>query len=64
MLSNIKTWYRRRIIENQSVPDDIWQNAITHLRFLRALDQAELERLRECVVLFLHAKQINGATDW
>ena len=61
MLSNIKTWYRRRIIENQPVPDDIWQNAITHLRFLRTLDPVELERLREYVILFLHAKQVNGA---
>lgn len=61
MLSNIKTWYRRRVLENQSVPDDTWQNTVAHLRFLRALDGAELERLRECVILFLHAKQISGA---
>ncbi|SEN53912.1 hypothetical protein SAMN05216404_105101 [Nitrosospira multiformis] len=61
MLSNIKTWYRRRIIENHSVPDDIWQNAIAHLRFLQGLEAVELERLRECVILFLHVKQVSGA---
>ena len=61
MLSNIKTWYRRRIIESQSVPDDIWQNAIAHLPFLQALEAVELERLQECVILFLHVKQFSGA---
>lgn len=61
MLSNIKTWYRRRILENQSVPDDIWQNAVARLRFLHGLSPAELEKLREYVALFLHRKQISGA---
>ncbi|SHL08352.1 hypothetical protein SAMN05216428_10113 [Nitrosospira sp. Nsp11] len=61
MLSNFRAWYRRRILKNESIPDDIWQQAVTHLRFLRGLDADELERLRENATLFLHAKQISGA---
>lgn len=61
MLSNFKAWNRRRILKNESVPDDIWQSALSRLRSLRGLSPAEIERLRECVVLFLHAKQISGA---
>ncbi|SOD42168.1 M90 family metallopeptidase [Nitrosovibrio sp. Nv4] len=61
MLSNFKTWYRRRILKNDSIPDDVWQNAVARLRFLRNLSPIELARLRECAILFLHAKQISGA---
>lgn len=58
---NLKTWYRRRILENESVPDELWLDAVGRLRFLRGLNPVEIARLRECVILFLHAKQINGA---
>src|SRR5687768_11077160 len=61
MLSNLKGWHRRRILKNESVPDDIWQGALSRLKCLRGLSLAELERLREYVILFLHAKQISGA---
>ena len=61
MLSNIKTWYHRHILENQSIPDDIWENAIARLGFLHGLSRVELARLREFVTLFLLKKQINGA---
>jgi Mlc titration factor MtfA (ptsG expression regulator) len=61
MLSNFKAWHRRRILKNESVPDDVWQSVLSRLECLRGLKPAELERLRECVILFLHAKQISGA---
>ena len=61
MLSNLRAWYRRHILKKESISDDIWQQAITRLRFLRGLDADELERLRENATLFLHAKQISGA---
>lgn len=61
MLSHFKAWHRRRILKNESVPDDVWQRALFRLECLRRLRPAELERLRECVILFLHAKQISGA---
>ncbi|MDN5753261.1 MAG: zinc-dependent peptidase [Nitrosospira sp.] len=58
---NFKTWYRHRILENESIPDDLWRETVARLRFLRGLSRVELKRLRECATLFLHAKQINGA---
>src|SRR6188768_3676876 len=58
---NFKDWYRRRILDNESIPDDLWKRTIAQLRFLRGLSPVELKRLRECVTLFLHAKQISGA---
>ena len=61
MLWNFKSWHRRRILTSEPIPDDLWQTAIARLRFLHGLSLDELVRLRECVALFLHAKQINGA---
>jgi hypothetical protein len=61
MLSNFKAWHRRRILKNESVPDDVWRSTLSRLKCLRGLSSAELERLREYVILFLHAKQISGA---
>lgn len=58
---NFKDWYRRRILDNESIPDDLWKKTVAQLRFLRGLSPIELKRLRECVTLFLHAKQISGA---
>ena len=61
MVWNLRNWYRRRILKNESVPDDLWLSAVARLRFLRGLSPVEISHLRECVTLFLHAKQINGA---
>jgi len=61
MLSNIKTWYRRHILEDQCIPDDVWENALGRLRFLHGLTPVELACLRELVTSFLNSKQINGA---
>ncbi|SFO20815.1 zinc-dependent peptidase [Nitrosospira briensis] len=61
MLSNLKGWHRRRILKNEPVSDEVWQSAQSRLKCLRGLSLAELEHLREKVILFLHAKQISGA---
>jgi Mlc titration factor MtfA (ptsG expression regulator) len=58
---DVKAWYRGRVLKNESLPDDLWQQAVARLRFLRGLTSSEVKRLRECVTLFLHAKQISGA---
>lgn len=58
---NIKSWRRRRILKNEAIPDDLWQHAVARVGFLRGLSRDELLRLRECVALFLHGKQISGA---
>ncbi|SEL11207.1 zinc-dependent peptidase [Nitrosovibrio tenuis] len=61
MAWNLTSWYRRRILKNESIPDDLWLKAIARLRFLRGLTLDEIGRLREHVTLFLHAKQISSA---
>lgn len=61
MLPCFKGWYRRRILKNEPIPDEIWRCTVARLRFLRGLGPDELERLRECATLFLHAKQISAA---
>ena len=58
---DVKAWYRGRVLKNESLPDDLWQQAVARLRFLHGLTSSEVKRLRECVTLFLHAKQISGA---
>jgi MtfA peptidase len=58
---DVKAWYRGRVLKNESLPVDLWRRVIARLRFLSELNNSELERLRECVTLFLHAKQISGA---
>lgn len=58
---NLKTWRQHRILIHELVPDNLWQGVVKRLRFLRGLTPDELERLRQIVTLFLHAKQISGA---
>jgi Mlc titration factor MtfA (ptsG expression regulator) len=58
---DVKAWYRSRVLKKEPLPDDLWRRVVERLRFLRGLNNSEIERLRECVTLFLHAKQISGA---
>jgi MtfA peptidase len=58
---DVKAWYRGRVLKNELLPVDLWRRVVARLRFLSELNNSELERLRECVTLFLHAKQISGA---
>src|SRR5688500_396376 len=58
---NFKAWHRHRILQNESIPDDLWQKALGRLRFLHGLSPIELKRLRDHVTLFLHVKQVSGA---
>jgi Mlc titration factor MtfA (ptsG expression regulator) len=58
---DVKAWYRSRVLKNESLPVDLWRRVVARLRFLSELNNSELERLRECVTLFLNAKEISGA---
>lgn len=62
MLERIKNWQRNRILRHEGVPEQLWQKLI-HLRCLKGFSVDELSYLRDCVTLFLHAKQINGAHE-
>ncbi|HEY3583453.1 MAG TPA: zinc-dependent peptidase, partial [Casimicrobiaceae bacterium] len=53
----------RRVLRTRALPDTLWRDACAALPFLRIYDAAELARLRDLVVLFLHAKSIVGARD-
>ena len=58
---NFKSWRRRHTLKFKSVPDDLWQSVVARLHFLRGLTPDELERLHQCVTLFLQAKHLSGA---
>src|SRR5450631_3040184 len=61
MLEAIKRWRRSRIIARASLASALWLQTLNRLFFLRGLTDAERERLRQAVILFLHQKSIRGA---
>ncbi len=61
MLETFKRWRRGRIVANAHLDPALWRNVLARLPFLRGLSDAERERLRECVILFLDRKSIHGA---
>jgi Mlc titration factor MtfA (ptsG expression regulator) len=61
MWSAISRWRQRRILRRAAIPDALWGEATAMRPFLAIYDAGELLRLREKVVLFLHAKGLVGA---
>lgn len=61
MFDALKRWRRARIIARASLDPALWQQTLECLTFLRGLSDAERERLRQSVILFLHHKSIHGA---
>ncbi len=61
LLASLKHWRQRRVIDGTPLTDEAWRACCDGLRFLQMLEQAELARLRELVVLFLDAKEMAGA---
>jgi Mlc titration factor MtfA (ptsG expression regulator) len=61
MFDALKRWRRARIIARASLDPALWQQTLERLPFLRGLSDAERERLRQSVILFLHHKSIHGA---
>ena len=62
MTWRLNQWWRERILEREEIPQHIWQKVI-QLRCLSGMSADELRRLQALVLLFLHAKVINGAHD-
>ncbi len=56
-----RTWRRRRILRRARIDDALWHRVVAGLPFLAGMSGAELERLRELALLFLHEKQMHGA---
>src|SRR5450759_259771 len=61
MFDVFKHWRRARIIARASLDPALWQQTLECLPFLRGLSDAERERLRQSVILFLHHKSIRAA---
>jgi Mlc titration factor MtfA (ptsG expression regulator) len=61
MFDALRRWRRRRVLARASIPDVLWNDALARLPFMAILDDDELERLRDKVVLFRDAKSIVGA---
>lgn len=61
MFAFLTRWWRARIIARAPLDSAQWKKTLERLPFLRGLSEAERERLRESVILFLHHKSIHGA---
>jgi Mlc titration factor MtfA (ptsG expression regulator) len=61
MFEALRRWRRGRIIARASLDPVLWRQTLERLPFLRGLPEAERERLRQAVILFLHHKSIRGA---
>ena len=61
MWNAISRWRRQRILRRAVIPDELWDEALALRPFVSIYTADELRRLREKVVLFLHAKGIVGA---
>src|SRR5262245_53555947 len=56
-----RTWRRKRILRRARIDEALWRRVLAGLPFLAGLSDAELARLRELALLFLHEKQMHGA---
>ncbi len=61
MLKRLKAWRRKRTLGKASLDSLLWAAVTARFGFLRDLNPAEMERLRQWVVLFLADKRINAA---
>ena len=61
MWNTLSRWRQQRILSRAAIPDELWNEAVALRPFVAIYDAGELARLREKVVLFLHAKGIVGA---
>jgi Mlc titration factor MtfA (ptsG expression regulator) len=61
MFAAIRRWREQRVLRTAALPDALWREALESLPFLAIYTEDELARLRDKVVLFLHAKGIVGA---
>jgi Mlc titration factor MtfA (ptsG expression regulator) len=61
MFDALRRYRRKSVLRSAALPDALWHEACERLPFLSIYTQDELGRLRDLVVLFLHAKSIVGA---
>ena len=56
-----RSWRRKRILKRARVDDALWRRVVAGLPFLAGMSAAELARLKELALLFLHEKEMHGA---
>ena len=56
-----KSWRRKRVLANESIPDSLWRAALAASPALGRLSDTDLARLRELALLFLHEKRFEPA---
>jgi Mlc titration factor MtfA (ptsG expression regulator) len=57
----LQGWRRKRVLKRARIDDALWQCVIARLTFLAGMPPADLDRLRELSLLFLHEKEMHGA---
>ena len=60
---NFTAWRQRRVLNKYPISVETWEQALSHLPLLHGFTAAELTRLKELAVLFLHKKVIETAGD-
>jgi MtfA peptidase len=60
-VSWFKQWRRARVLRQASIDLHLWNATVARYACTRSLPDADLARLRELVILFLHEKAIHGA---
>ena len=61
MFEFISHWLNRRIIQRSSIAEKQWSEAILLLPLLQGLKDKDLKRLKELSILFIDAKEFEGA---
>ncbi|WP_434679476.1 zinc-dependent peptidase [Pseudomonas sp. R1-18] len=57
---SLRNWRRQRTLAKNPVAAELWQKVCQRLPILDGLNQAQLERLRDACVLFLHNKHLTA----
>ena len=61
MFKALRNWKRQRVLREAQFDEARWRTLVLQMEFVRTLAPAELARLRDLVVLFLHEKQFAQA---
>lgn len=61
MFEFVNTWLNRRIIKKSVITEQQWSHAISLLPILQGLNEDEMQRLKELSILFIDAKEFEGA---
>jgi Mlc titration factor MtfA (ptsG expression regulator) len=61
MFRALRDWKRQRVLRQARIDDARWRAVALRLEFVRSLPRADLDRLRDLVVLFLAEKQFASA---